>query len=234
MIDHEAVRVSIGIQASPARADMAALLAEQCNADVVFDPTPDHPRRSPWRTYRAVLEATPGFECGFTNAGAPSHRMVVQDDGELCEGFTSTLTAAVAARPDRVLVFHVSGNPYEHKQAMERACARGVSWAELTTARWCSAVATCWPVRLIHPLLRYVDEQLWPESFVADDEIIGRFLRDHGETPLGSVPSLVQHPDLVPSLLGKKHRLGVDPGRVAVCFPMDDCALSVDWTLGPG
>jgi len=224
------------VQAHPARVDQAHELAERVGGQVVFDPEPNHPRKSPWRTYRACLEAAPGFASGFAVAGSATHVLVVQDDAEPCVRFIEALPLAVQARPDRVLVFHVSGNPYDHRWAVLNACSQDWAWAVLGTDRWCSAVATCWPTTLVHPFLRWVDEQPWPPSFTADDEIIGRYLRHIAHKPLASVPSLVEHPDRVPSLLGKKERGGRDPGRVAACFA-DNCAgldvTAIDWTAGP-
>jgi len=228
------VNVSVMVQAHPRRSEMAHALAAEVDGTVVFDPEPDGARASPWRCYRHCLASTPGFESGFAAAGSASHVLVLQDDAAVCHGFIDVFHAAVRARSDRVLVFFVSGMPVEHSRAVLEACARDEPWAVIDTARWCSAVATCWPVRHVHPMLRFVDAQRWPETFTADDEIIGRYLRHAGERPLASVPSLVQHPDMVPSLVGRKDRQGQDPGRVAACFADPGCDLSlIDWTRGP-
>ena len=228
------MNVVITVQAHPRRAEMAATLAAETVGMVVFDPEPHGARASPWRTYRHCLKSAPGYASGFATAGSATNVLVLQDDAQVCGRFPETFRNAVAARPDRVLVFFVAGNPIEHSRAVLQACQRDEPWAAIDTNRWCSAVATCWPVRHIHPMLRFVDAQRWPESFVADDEIIGRYLRHAGERPLASVPSLVQHPDMVPSLVGRKDRHGTDPGRVAACFADPGCDLTaIDWTRGP-
>jgi len=94
---------------------------------------------------------------------------------------------------------------------------------------WFPAVAVAWPVRLIAPLLEYVDQQPWAQTHRADDEIIGRFLRHHGETPYATVPSLVDHPDDVPSLIGTRHRGGLNPARVVACWVGDCPADEINW-----
>jgi hypothetical protein len=219
--------VSVAIQTHPLRADLAeTLLGCLGDAELVYDPEPGS-TRSPWRTYRHALETTP--------AGA-SHRLVLQDDVLVCDYFVEGVRAAARARPGRVLVFFVAGNPANHRRAVFDACEQDWAWAELDLNTWIPAVATCWPVHLIEPMLEWFDAQNYPPAFTADDEIIGRFLRHQGERPLASVPSLVEHPDTVPSLAGRRVADGRDPGRRAACW-IGDCgcdARRIDWTTGPG
>jgi hypothetical protein len=48
--------------------------------------------------------------------------------------------------------------------------------------------------------------------------------------PVATVPSLVDHPDTTPSLLGKRARGGVDRSRVASCWVGTECdPLTIDW-----
>jgi hypothetical protein len=218
-------QVSIAIQTHPIRAGMAAALAAQLTApDLIVDPDPGG-IRSPWRTYRRALEQTPP---GATN------RLVLQDDVTLCRDFDKVVRAAVAARPDWLTVFFVGGLPAEHARAVYRACERDWSWAELDHMRWCPVIATCWPVAYIEPFLGYVDAQNWPDTFRADDEIAGRWLRREKIRPLASVPSLVEHEDVVPSLIGRRARGGTDRSRVAACMIHPDCdPLTIDWEVGP-
>lgn len=217
------VTLSIGIQTHPARADMAAALQERIDgSELVVDPAPDG-FRSPWRTYRHALETTP------VDA---THRLVIQDDTVVCDSFAEVALRAVTARPDRVVVFFVGGNPREFARAVMQACSRDLAWAELDNKRWLPVVATCWPVDMIPRMLTFVDAQRWPERFRADDEITGRFLRHSGIVPCATVPSLVEHPDMTPSLVGRRHAGGADVGRIAACFigDCDECdPLEMEW-----
>lgn len=220
-------RVSFAIQSHPARADVAVALSRLTGAEIVFDPNPDAAVASPWRTYRHLLASTPDWA---------THRFQMQDDVTPCDGLADAVRAATAARPDRLLVFYVSANPWHQAQAVLGACARDESWAVLELGHWCPVVATCWPIRLIPQLFEYVDAQGWPEKYCSDDEIVGRFLREIDHRPLASVPSLVEHKDLIPSISGGRTRWGEDPGRSAVCWIGDcaGCASEIDWTTGPG
>lgn len=226
----DGLKVSFAIQSHPLRQEMAEALAADIGGDVeiVSDPEPDVRLKSPWRTYRHLLQGTPGDA---------THRFQIQDDAVVCQGFRAAVEAAVAARPGRLLIFFVGGNPVHHAAAVIEACRRDEAWAELNYAHWCPAVATCWPAALIPQLMEFVESQNYPPGFVSDDEIIGRFIRTVKHRPLASVPSLAEHPDKVPSLIGKRMAHGMDLGRVAACFigrDCGECAAEIDWTRGPG
>lgn len=206
---------------------MAATLAAAIGGpvDIVYDPEPDSPIRSPWRTLRHLLEQTPDDA---------SHRLHIQDDAAVCRNFRAAVEAAVGARPGRLLVFYVGANSMVYSRAILAACERDLPWVELGYAHWCPTVAACWPAGLIPQLLDYVDGQRWPPKFVADDEIVGRFVRAVGHKPLASVPSLVEHPDMVDSIMSRRR----NGARRAACWwgDCDECgdAALIDWTAGPG
>ncbi len=218
------VRVEIAVQHHPKRDDLLpALLASAPSARVVTDPEPTG-FPSPWRCYRACLESA---------AAGTTHIACLQDDVTLTGNFEAGLDAAVRARPDSLLVLFHGGQPHENLPAIYRACDRGEAWIRPASWRWIPAVALVWPVRLIAPALEFVDEQNWPERFRADDEIIGRAMRHLAESPLVAVPSLVEHADMTPSLVGRRAMQGRDPSRVAACFAGEDCdATEIDWDAG--
>lgn len=220
--------VSFAIQTCPARAELAAaLLAEIGVGELAVDPDPPPPGTpptsalwNPWRCYRHAIETTPPDA---------DYRVVVQDDALVCAGFAAAATAAIAARPNRLVTFYVGGNAKLLAARVTHAAARGHAWVNLPHFSWFPAVAVAWPRRLLDELPAWVDRQPWPKTFRSDDEIIGRFLRNVGEIPLATVPSLVDHPDDVPSLIGTKARGGTDRGRIAACWIGDCDASAVDW-----
>lgn len=216
------MKISVAIQTHPLRGEMASELAARLDgAELAVDPDPDG-IRNPWRTYRHALEGTPADA---------THRVIVQDDIVPCDGFLDVLPAAVASRPDRLLSFFVGGHPVEHARRVYAACDGGRPWAELDNLRWCPVLALAWPIEMIAPFLAWVDERNFPAAFRADDEIVGRWLRATKQIPLASVPSLVDHPDVVPSLIGRRALGGLDAGRIAACFIHPDCdARTIDWT----
>jgi hypothetical protein len=219
------VTVSFAVQAHQSRWELAEQLARKIGGEVVYDPDPLAAIRSPWRTYRRLLESTPSWA---------THRLQIQDDADACPYFAEAVTNAVTAQPDRLLVFYVGGNPNHFATAVTDACARGDAWVDLAFGYWCPAVSVCWPVGMIDRCLAWVDDQRWPETFTADDEIIGRWLYGTGGVPLASVPSLAQHWDIGDSLSGRRPWAGEDPGRVAACYigSCDDCmdAREIAWS----
>lgn len=204
------VRVSAAIQTHPARAEMAdrlylQLYAGGLDVEAVTDPAPDE-FANPWRTYREALERTPDWA---------THRLVIQDDATLCGGFAEAVPVAVRARPERVLSFYHSSQPRENIRHIDAAVAAGEAWFPLDPRRFVPAICLCWPVDTIRDVLAWIDEQGFTDKFRSDDEILGRALRALGVRVLGSAPSLVQHEDVEPSLIGLRARGGLDKGRVA-------------------
>lgn len=194
--------------------------------NIVFDPDPKSPHPSPWRTYRRALEETPSWA---------SHRLIVQDDALVCRDFGRVAVRAVAARPEAVVVFCVLGAPRSWATRVIAAAHSDSPWAELhfgAVRTWLPVVATSWPAAVIRPALDYVDGRSWSTTFTADDEIAGRIVTDLKLRVMATAPSLVDHPDVVPSLMGRMTAQGGrNKNRVAACF-IDDSAcdpLSIDW-----
>lgn len=218
-------RVAIAIQHHPRRADLLpALLDAVGDAIVVTDPEPQG-AANPWRCYAACLEAASDLPDVGTVA-------VLQDDVTPCAGFRDVLERAVAARPDRVLALFHGGAPRENLAGLARAWAAGETWVALNSRRWIPAVALVWPVRLVCPVVCWAAEQDFPRGFRADDEILSRALRALGEPVLACVPSIVEHDDRVPSLMGTRARGGEDRARVAAYWVGDNDPLDLDWTTG--
>ncbi len=217
------------IQAHPARADLAeGLLDCLGTGEIVFDPEPDGVK-SPWRTYQACIRR--GVELG-------GPFLVIQEDVLICGRFMEGVERAVAAQKDNPLAFFVPAKPPAYTNAIYRAQEAGSAWAELPMGTWAPVVALAWPQALAEHLLGWIERTRFPPAWRADDEIIGRFVYEVGVPILASVPSLVEHPDTVNSVMNNHRRVGDgrDPGRRAYFFIGDmeeryGCdATRVDWT----
>jgi len=161
-------------------------------AEVVPDPDPSGPIRSPWRTYRECLRLTPA---------AASHRVVVQDDSIPCRDFMLHAVRAITARPSDLICFYSGGALVPHLISISTAAEQGESWARLSNDSWIPAVAISWPAWMIPHVLAETRDGLDSGSS-ADDQVIGDWCRGRGITPLATVPSLVDHRDGHRSLVG--------------------------------
>lgn len=222
------MNVSIAIQAHPSRKALVdALRATLPASEAVFDPEPEAALTSPWRTYRAALESTPPDA---------THRLIIQDDAEVAAThFAEAVDLIAACWPDRLVTLFLANSPRLSARALFKACERGERYAVLPTKPWVPAIALLWPTSLISPVLAFVDEQTWPPGFCADDEIIGRAMTALFQPLIATIPSLVEHPDEVESILGRRRNMaGRDLSRVAACFIDGDLdPLDFDWSARP-
>lgn len=217
-------RIAVAVQTHPTREEMARALAARIpGAEIVLDPAPTE-YRSPWRTYRHALERQ------LASNNRATHLLVIQDDTEICRNFWGGLHKVVAARPFDLISLFVGGAPYNSRDAVWAACDRDETFALLPTAQWVPAIAVVWPTPVIGPALDWAAAQRWPPRFTADDEIIGRIKTALGLQAWATVPNLVEHPDVVPSLVGKMRAMaGKNLDRVSCCFPEGLDPLTIDW-----
>lgn len=157
---------------------------------------------------------------------------MIQDDAELCRSFDLVVPRVARARPDAIVALYVGGIPRTSRDAIFSACERDQPFAILNPGSLLPTVALLWPTSVIASVLAWVDVQRWPPKFTADDEILGRAARALGIPVVATVPSLVQHPDVVPSVSGNRWRsmAGRNPNRVAACFIHPDCdPMAIEW-----
>lgn len=202
------VRLSIAVQHHPRRAALLPrLLASVPDAEIVSDPEPDG-LPCPLRTYAEALRRTP--------AGA-THRLILQDDTTVCPDFRARAESAVAEHADTIVCLFVPGLVNAGSREIAHAAARGERFAQLRTAgRIVPAVATVWPTLLAADFLRFLENTARHEC--SDDGMAGAFVRSRRLDVWATVPSLVQHPDIVPSLIGRKASAGGNRGRVAALY----------------
>lgn len=187
---------------------------------MVEDPDPDG-QPNPWRTYHECLRRTPAWA---------THRVVLQDDAEPCPHFAATLRPLVRARPDKPIALFVGGLPGDACVAIRQAAQRGEHWTQLSPYSWFPAVAAVWPADLAFRLVAWAgDANVSHHLTRADDAVLAKFLQAERIWPWACVPSLVEHRDVVPSLIGRKAWAGADPGRVA-CLPIGEHdGRTIEW-----
>ena len=180
---------------------------------------------SPWRGYKQCL----------TNLPDCSHVLVLQDDSVPCENFAPACLQVAAAQPDHPVCLFLARLPREASAKAERAVARNPTqrYVQLSWRNFMPVVAVLWPRAKavefaewasVHPQL---PGQREPRS---DDAMAGMWKMRERQTVLATVPSLVQHPDTNPSLIGRRAQWGKDRNRVALFMAED--GLDYDWTEG--
>lgn len=204
------------IQHHPARAELLKTF-EGLDATVVEDPDPYAKVKIAWRTYHACLSVS---------LQEVNWRVVLQDDVELCPHFKTVVERALQYA-DRPVVLFVPTMLREGSLNLLRACERDESWCELRSRDWVPAVAVAWPETQVSDFLAWAHLRgFHPNVNRADDAIIGRYAREKNIPFLATVPSLVEHPDIEPSLL-RNHIPRT--GRRATCFA-DESILDQDWS----
>lgn len=205
------MKLQVVVQHHPARAALVGPLLRRCPRGTVLipDPDPDSAVRSPLRTYRACLEAV---------RQDATHLVVIQDDAMPVDRFSSRLRVAVEERPADVLVLFMPGAG-AHRGAMLRAAHQGQRWTRVPRT-WLPLVAVAWPVELAADFLRWMNGNGYADTnrHRADDGVAGRWAAKRRVTAWATVPSLVQHPDTSPSLIGRRHASGRNQARVAAVF----------------
>lgn len=196
-------RLSVAIQHHPSRPGLPERLLGRldyfrgqtmCDAgmiDLVTDPEPDAVA-SPWRTAHHAWSTTPP---GCT------HRLVIQDDAVPCAGFLDRLAAVIAAKPTAPLALFFGIHSYPLDMVAYETALRSCApfYALPTGAPWVPCVALVLPRTMALSVAAWGAARPHP---MADDRIIGEWAHDQGVQVYATCPSLVDHDDEAPSLMG--------------------------------
>jgi hypothetical protein len=184
--------------------------------------TDDEVPLNPWRGYRKCLEQLP--ESG--------HVVVLQDDSIVCRNFLPALKLIAKANPSTIVTLFVSAVP---RRTLHRMRGANGQYVEVHPQDLVHVVGVLWPVERAGAFLEWVDEnqrRLRGREFISDDATLTRWFRFSRERILATVPSLVQHPDDVPSVVNERRVSGGrDAGRMAALWIEERNPLELDWSL---
>jgi hypothetical protein len=206
--------VRVLVQHDPRRADIVGRLLDGLtglDAELVVDPGGERP--NPWRCFRACLERA---------GDGPA--TILQDDATVCRDFPARLAELVELEPAAVLCLFCSARPYRTAVAAQQARARGDRFAPVHARDWLPVVGITLPAGVSADILRWCEQTDRRGRRVretrSDDHMLGLWHKARGSRyrALVTVPSLVQHPDDVPSLIGNRAARGRNLNRVALFY----------------
>lgn len=182
--------------------------------EVVTDPEPDGPI-SPLRCARAAWNATPPLA---------DWRLVLQDDALPCRDFLQGAARALSVAPAPVVAFYLGWVPPQTARAALVASEYS-TWVPGVRGDWVPTVATAINADVARGVAAFSEH-----SELGDDTLLGVYCNDRDVAWCATIPSLVQHDDDEPSIIGG--HLYHPGARQASCFIGAYSALDVDWTRG--
>lgn len=220
-------RVAARIQHHPSRRDLIKPLVESlAPLPVVVSPHASEPP-NPWAGYQLALQS------GLKDPTCPTHVLVLQDDSVVCQNFAEAITRIATSKPDEPVVLFHSRLPPRSAADIVRAAKARECYVRFWPSKFVPAVAILWPVAAGERFLRWANSGVrlpgYPNVIRSDDAVIGEWQRRNQETIWATSPSLVDHPDRVQSIIGKRAQWGRDKGRVAHFFIGQENPLSYSW-----
>ena len=179
---------------------------------------------NPWRGYRRCLEQLPD----------QGHVCILQDDVVVCRNFEPALRLIAAANPTTPVSLFLSKLP---KRTYNLASLKYGKTRYVTVhhSDLLHVVGILWPVEKAQAFYTWAEEN--PKRLakgreaLSDDAAVTRWMKLTGQYVLCTVPSLVEHPDDVASVVNKrKMSNGTDAGRTAAYWIGGEDPLGLDWS----
>lgn len=142
---------------------------------------------------------------------------MIQDDAWPCDGFLERAEAVIEEHPTAFIAFFVPAVKACGEARMTHAMKRHEPYADISGVNTIPVVALSWPVAHIEPFLRFCGLRRWANQR-GDDTVVSHYVKKHRLTALATVPSLVEHPDIEPSLVRGQNFNGKSGMRKAAYF----------------
>ncbi len=191
------MRISAAIMAHPKRKKQAEALSKMLkqypfvDVSISFDQPGANSHQEEWDNGKRALQA---------GVGLGEWHVVVQDDAILCPDFHSNLEGAIRAAPSKSLISLYTGTSRPIGKRVKTAVdnAYHASWLQFWMLLWGVGIAI--PSDHIEPVLEFVNDPQYKDSQY--DTRIGYFYNRNRLPVYYTMPSLVDHDDDLPSLLG--------------------------------
>lgn len=146
----------------------------------------------------------------------------------MCRNFAATVTRVVELQPDVPISLFMSRLPdVDYKRALQEM-KRGKKLMALRGGRrFIHAIAIVWPIEQARSFLEFTQTQRLPGAQPprSDDAAIGHWSVMTRQQVFACLPSIVNHPDEVDSVIGKRAMWGKDKARTAAYF----CENGDEW-----
>jgi hypothetical protein len=174
-----------------------------------------------------------GYMLCLADLPEDGHLVVLQDDVLVSRNFVPALELIAGANPDTPVSLFLSKVP---KRTYNMALLRHGKSRYVTThlQDLVHVVGILWPVSKAREFSTWIEEN--PKRIrgemlsTSDDANLTRWMQLTKQPIRCTVPSIVQHPDDVPSIVNEaKVRGGADGGRTAAFWIGDEDPLELDW-----
>jgi hypothetical protein len=217
------------IQAHPSRRDLWLRLIEDLRPLPTVASIHSSEPPSPWEGYKQALRS------GLEDPSEPTHLLVLQDDVQVCSSLPLAVERITEAIPNEPICLFLSWLPRNVSAQALRDMQRGARYTEINRASFIPVVAMIWPVAKAHDFLSWAETATLPGIrgiCRSDDAAVGHWLMSTRQRIWVTNPSLVEHPDNTPSLIGRRAMWGKDKGRCALYWIGEGAdPLDLDWSL---
>jgi hypothetical protein len=138
----------------------------------------------------------------------------------------------IEARPDDPICLFLSWLPRGVMVDALNAAKRGERFVRYRVSKFVPAIAIIWPRAKAEHFLEWSSTAILPghpNRVASDDAVIAEWHRRNQMTIWVTMPSLVQHPDEVESLIGKRAMWGKDRTRTAFNYIGEGDPLGYQW-----
>lgn len=181
--------LAIGIVAHRQRQTLAERLANQVGADFI---SMDDGHLGCGGNHQKVMRELATYDTEWS--------VILEDDCHPVINYTGQLNKALAAAPTNIVSCYLGrSRPPQHQNAIGDAIAKAHAndACFITTPHCLHAVALAIRTPLLTPLLKHLSTR----NYLPIDEAISSFCRATKQLVAYTVPSLVEHPDLLPTLV---------------------------------
>jgi len=171
---------------------------------------------SPWDGYKQALRSL------LADASRPTHGLILQEDVTVCKNFPLAVERIATRYPELPVLLYLSWLP-RRAAMLANKCAPTQRYLELHLKpnEFMPIVAVLWPMEKAEEFLNWTENnhrRLGHPQPRSDDGVAGRWCGYTKQCVVATLPSLVQHEDVVPSIWGRRTSWGRDKGRTALRF----------------